>query len=141
MCSAATEVARQCLFRLGQCRIRRMHKQRFRRHHAAARAIAALRRLLSDERSLCPIRLLRRAQPLDGRDAAPGDAARWHNARPHRLVVEEHRARPALPQHAAGFGTGEPERAAERIQKRLVWIPTVQGRGSTVDAAGIGRHD
>ena len=140
MCSAATEVARQRLFRLFQCRIRRTYEQRSRGHYAAARAVAALCRLFGDERRLHTIRLLRRAQPFDCRDAASGDAARRHHARPHRLIVEEHRTRAALSQHAAGLGAGEPKRAAERVQKRLVWVPTVQGRDSTVDPAGIGRH-
>ncbi len=73
----------------------------------AVDAVAALHRLLFDERGLQWMGRLAGAEPLEREDLAPGELGdRGHAAR-LGLAVDEHRAGAALAQAAAEFGAVE----------------------------------
>ena len=81
-------------------------------------AVAALTRLLVEERLLQRMRLCGTAQPLDRRDAAPGDGADLARARIDRLAVEQHHAASALLQAAAVARALQIELVAQHVQQR-----------------------
>ena len=76
-------------------------EQRLRRHHDAVDAVAALRRLLVEERLLQRMRALGRAQPLDRRDRAARRRPERRVARLDGVAVHEHGARAAVAAAAA----------------------------------------
>ena len=59
-------------------------------------------------------------QPLDGGDRPPLALHRQGEAGEHGPAVEEHRARPALPQLAAVLGAGQAHLLPENFQERVV---------------------
>src|SRR5437016_5047831 len=78
-------------------------------HDPAVEAIAALRHLLGDEGRLQRVRLLRRAEPGQGRDPGPGRGRDRHRAGPGRRAVEVDGAGAALREPAAEMRVAEPE--------------------------------
>src|SRR3954452_20172942 len=100
MGAAAAQVAGERLADLGFARRLVRRKERRGRHDHAVDAIAALRGLLVDERTL-QLRWLRaRTQALQRRDRSLEVPDR-KQARAHGLAVEMHGARPALAEAAA----------------------------------------
>jgi hypothetical protein len=71
-----------------------------------------------DEGSLQRMQLAAGRQPLDCDDLAIAAAHGQHDARVHRLAVEEHRAHAALGVQAILFRAREPEIRAQHLQKR-----------------------
>ncbi len=61
-------------------------------------------------------------ETLDGRDAAPGRFDRQHQARQHRLAIDEHRTGAALTQLAAVFRAGQLQIFAQDFEQRLVIV-------------------
>ena len=57
---------------------------------------------------------------LDGLDAAALALEAEHEAREHRLAVDEHGAGAALAELAAVLGAGQPEVLAQDLEQRLV---------------------
>src|SRR5258706_12529328 len=103
---------------LGRSRI--ALEQLFRRHDHAVDTVAALGRLLFDERALERMRLLERAQAFDGRDLACGHGADRCDAGTHRLAVDQHSAGAALRQAAPEFRTVELKIIAQHIEQRRI---------------------
>src|SRR6185503_12731579 len=67
--SAAAKIASERLLRIGSRHVRLASKEGGAAHHHPAHAVTALRRLLGDERRLQRMRLVRRAEAFDRRDA------------------------------------------------------------------------
>src|SRR5262245_28673443 len=118
---AAAEVVLERLPNVSVGRARRPRIEEGRRlHHHAVDAVAALRRLLVDERPLHRRGLPGCSQALQ-RDhlarAHPGDGER---AGPHRFAVDQHGARAALGQPTAVLRTVQGEVVAEDVEERGV---------------------
>src|SRR5438552_9189775 len=86
-------------------------------HHPAVDAVAALRHLLLDIRRLPRVRLVRRAEALEGGDRPAARGGHRQHARAHRLAVQVHRASAALRAAAAEVGIIETEIVAQGIQQ------------------------
>src|SRR5262245_40538626 len=98
---AAAEQAIQCLNDLVLRRSRVLIEKHFSVQHRTANAVAALYRLLVDERLLYGMELVDRAQSLDRGDRP---VRRFRNRRlagPNRLPIKEDSAGPALRKAAA----------------------------------------
>ena len=126
--------------RLFAGRARLAMEQRDDAHHHAVGAVAALRRLLGDERRLHRVRPLGTAEAFGGDDAAAGSVAELHRARAHRRIVEQHRARSALAEAAAELRGVQAEVVAERVEKRHLRVPGVDRTLDAVDMELDGRH-
>ena len=109
-------------------------EQRDGRHHHAVRAIAALRGLLGDERRLNAVRLVRRAEAFDRRDACCADARHRQRARSRGLAVHQHGAGAALAQTAAELHAGKAESIAQNVEQRFVGIANLHVARFAVDA-------
>src|ERR1700704_1526385 len=86
-------------------------------HHPAVDAVAALRHLLLDIRRLQRMRLLRRAEALEGGDRLAARGGDRQHARAHRLAVKVHGASSALREAAAEVGIVEAEIVAQGVQQ------------------------
>jgi len=91
-----------------------------RRHDHAARAIAALSRLLIDEGLLQRVRLVERAEPFERGHLVSLDRAYRRHAGASSRAVDQHRAGAALRQAAAVFGAIELEIVAQHVEQRRV---------------------
>src|SRR5215510_7658772 len=87
--AAAALEARQRLAELGVGRLGVFLEHGRGGHDPAVDAIAALRHLLLDVRLLERVRLLRRAEAADRGDGLPGRDRYRHDARAHRLAVDD----------------------------------------------------
>ena len=140
MRAAPAQVPRQPRLHLFHRRMRIGLQQRFRRHHHATRAVAALRRLFRDERFLHGIGLLRRPDPFNRHDTVPCGLPDRRHAGARDLPVNQHRARAALAQTAAKLWPVQVERIAEQIEQRLLGIPGVDTDVLIVDSKLEIRH-
>jgi hypothetical protein len=76
-------------------------EQRFGRHHPAVQAVAALECLFRNERRLNRMRPSIRLQAFERDDFLPDGIRHGQLARPNRAIIDQHSARPALPDAAA----------------------------------------
>src|SRR5437764_8155421 len=102
-------------------------------HDHAVDAIAALHRLLVDERLLQRVRLRRRSETFERHEFLPRGGRHRHGAGTHGLAVEVHRARAALTQPAAEARSMHPEVIAQRIEQRHLRIVGRDGRRLAVE--------
>src|SRR5579864_8607042 len=114
-------------------------EERFRGEHHAAEAETALRGLLINEGLLQRMRLLRRAQALQGHDFGFSDGADRCNAGASGAAVQQNRAGAALTEAAAEFGAAQLEFVAEHIEQRRGRI-NIHGMGAAVDFQSYGTH-
>src|SRR5262249_14285509 len=98
---AAAEVVGERLLDLGYTRVLVLREQRNRPNDHAVEAIAALRRLLVDERLLHRGRLLRTAEALERYDFSLSHGGELGLTGMHRLVIQKHHASAALTKAAA----------------------------------------
>src|SRR6516164_1573864 len=115
---AAAEVLLQRPPDLGLARARIRVEQRLRGDGDARDAVAALGRLLGDERALERGQPPARGEAFDGGDLAPGERADRSGAALHGAAVAEHRARATLLEAAAVLRAGEAELVAQHPQER-----------------------
>src|SRR5438876_7985472 len=101
-------------------------------HHPAVDAVAALRHLLLDIRRLQRVRLVRRAEALEGGDRPAARGGDRQHARAHRLAVQVHGASSALREAAAEVGVVETEIVAQGVQQRHLRLG-VDGNAPAVD--------
>jgi hypothetical protein len=73
-------------------------------HDHAVDAIAALGRLLINERLLDQVRVLGRAEPFERRDPGVRRRNHWHDTGANRPTIHDHGARPTLGGPAAKLG-------------------------------------
>src|SRR5262249_47439489 len=98
---AAAEIARERLLDFGVGGLGIRVEQRLGADDEAVDAVAALERLLLDERLLQGMRIFRRAEAFERRDRAAADVLHLQRAGAHRLAVDEDGARAALREAAA----------------------------------------
>ena len=84
------------------------------------RAVAALRGAEIGEGFLQRMEPAVGDQPFDGRDVAAGALDAEHQAREHRLPVEQHRAGAALAELAAVLGAAQVQILTQHLEERLV---------------------
>ena len=118
--AAAADVAVEGLLDLRLGRARVLLQERDRLHHHAVDAVAALGRLLVDERLDDRVRVLLRAEPLERRDLLPGHGRDGHDAGADRLPVHVHGAGPALREPAAEARAVQVELVAQDVEQRRV---------------------
>src|ERR1700758_2736377 len=100
--------------------VRGVAQQRRRSHDPAVEAIAALRHLLGDESCLQRMRLVRRAEPGEGRKLGPGRRRYRQRAGPRRRTVDMDGARPALREPTAEMRIVEAELIAQHVEERRI---------------------
>ena len=115
---AAAEVARQRLPDRGLVGIGVVLQERGGGDQHPRRAEAALEGVPLEAALLHRVEAVAVGQPLDRRDGAAVGLHRQGEARPHRLPVEQDRARPAHPVLAAQVRAGQPEVVAEQLGER-----------------------
>ena len=103
-------------------RIARRLQERGRLHDHAVDTVAALHRLLGDERPLERMRPARGAKPLERDDLPACDRRNRHRAGANRLAVDMHRARAALAQAAAEARPVQTQIVAQCIEQRHLRI-------------------
>src|SRR5262245_165334 len=108
-------------------------------HDPAVHAVAALWHLLFDVSPLQRVRLLHRAEPLDGSDRLALHRGERHHTGAHRLAVEMHGTGTALREPAAEMGVVELEIVAQGVQERHVRLGVDRYR-LAVDNELDGRH-
>jgi hypothetical protein len=140
MRSAPAQVAGQRALGIVARRMRLSVEQRDGAHDHAGNAVPALRRLLRDERDLHRMRQVAGADALDRRDRLPCDAADLDAAGARGFAVDQHGARPALPDAAAVLGAGEAKTIAQHEQQRLGAVAHVQRARAAVHVQGHGWH-
>src|SRR6185503_7274829 len=130
--AAAAEVAGKRVADGGLVRRGVMREQRGRRDDHAAGAVAALHRVLRDERLLHGVKVVALSQPLDRRDLALDRLPRGHEARRNGSAVHDDVARAALAAAAAEARPGQAEIIAEHAKERSArrWVHAV---GCAVD--------
>ena len=89
-----------------------------RQHQKAGRAEAALQAVMLHEGALQRIELVAVRQAFDGADLLAVRLHREHQARAHRLAVDEHRAGAADAVLAADMRAGLPAILADRVGQR-----------------------
>src|SRR5215471_18512976 len=97
-------------------------------HDHAAGAVAALRHLLLDERSLHRMRLRYRSKSLKGCDRPPLRARDCQLAGWGGAAIHHHRAGAALAEPATELGGGEAE-AAQDVEERLIGVRRLDRAG------------
>ena len=115
---AAADVAGQLLAHLALVGVGLVAQQRERRHHEAGRAEPALEGELSMNACWSGCSVSPSARPSIVVDVAAVGLHREHEARAHRLAVDEHRARAAHAVLAAEVGAGELELLAQEVGER-----------------------
>ena len=88
-------------------------------HQEARRAVAALQPVMRDERLLQRMQLAAVRQPLHGAYLLALRLHREHQARAHRLAVDDHRAGAADAVLAADMRAGLPAIVADGVDQRL----------------------
>ena len=78
-----------------------------------------------------------RSQPFDGDDPAADRSGGEHQAGAHQLVVDQHRARPALPLLARALGRGQAEPLAQDVEQALAGERVVDRHRSAVHVEAI----
>ncbi len=116
--SAATQVAVESVAHLALAGVGVALQQRGGRDQDARNAVAALHRLLGDERRLQPMRLVRCAEPLHGHDILAGGSPQRGVAGGHRLTVDQHIAGAALVGAAAEMRRHQTQGAAQHAEQR-----------------------
>src|SRR5262245_59659357 len=109
-------------------------------HDPAVDAVAALRHLLLDVRLLERVRLLGRAEAVDGGDALSRRGRYRHDARANRLALQMDRARAALREAATEMRVVQREIVAQGVQERHVRIDVDRDRLAVDDELDRG-HD
>ena len=107
------------------CVVRRRRvffQQRLRAHDHSGDAIAALRRLLVDERTLQRARVLVVPSPSTVLILRPAQHRDRRQAGKNRFAVDHHRARAALAQPAAELGAVHRQMIAQHIEQRRIRI-------------------
>src|SRR5579862_6832256 len=120
--AATAEVRRHVAANLGVARRGIRVEQRLRAHDHAGDAIAALRRLLVEERALQRIRIVHAAQRLDRANRAPAEHRDRRDAREHSLAVDDDRARAALTEAAAELRAVQLQMVPQHVKKRRIGI-------------------
>src|SRR6185436_17452624 len=123
--AAATDVAVHGRVDVRIGRLADARKQAHRRHDLPRLAVAALNDIEPLPGRANSVGNAAR-DCLDGDDFLAGGVARGHRARPHRLTVDVHRARPALRTPASVFGAGQIELVAQDPQYRHVGIDAAE---------------
>src|SRR5882757_342356 len=139
MRAAAAEVAVECLPDLAVGRRRISLQQRRRAHQDAGNAIAALQRLLGDERALQWVWLFGGAKALDRGDILVRHRPERHIAGRHRAVPHDDITGAALAGAAAEMRPGHAELCAQNIQQRSIGIG-VDLRLRAIEAKSNARH-
>src|SRR5438270_3200488 len=108
--------------------MRMLVEERLRGDQEPWRAITALRGAEVSERLLKWVQPVVGREAFDGHDIASAAVDAEHQARQHRLAIEEHRARAALSEFAAVLGACEIQILAQDLEQRLVRIERDLGR-------------
>ena len=117
---AAADIARDRLDDVLAGRASGVLQQRMRGQDHAGRAIAALQAVGFAERILEHAEFARRRrEAFDGRDLVAVGLHREHQAGPHRLAIEQHRAGAADAVLAAGMGADQEQILAHGVEQRL----------------------
>src|SRR5215217_8660370 len=132
MGAAAAEIGGKRRAHVVLLRLRVALKQIGRGHDHPVDAIAALCRLLLDKGGLQRVRLLPRAETLDGGDLVLIEEPDRHHAGAHGRAVDEYRAGAALRQPATELGTVKFEIVAEHVKQRRIRL-SVDRAGGAVD--------
>src|SRR5262245_47745089 len=119
---ATAEIARNAVANLLLARLRILGEEGGGGHEDAGDAEAALGHAVPDEGVLQRVEDPVVAQALDGGDSAPAGLHGEHEAARHRLAVEVHGARAAVPGAAAFLGPGQAEVLAKRVEQGLVGL-------------------
>src|SRR5262245_10843896 len=122
MGAAAAEIGRQRRAHIRRVRLRIAVEQLLGGHDHAIGTVAALRRLLLDERRLQWMRVRDRAETFAGGDLARRDRADRGDAGARGLAVDQHGAGAALRQSAAELGAVELEIVAQHVEQRRVGL-------------------
>jgi len=117
---AAAQIAGERIADLIPRRMWMLVEQRLRGHQDARRAIAALRGAEIRERFLQRMQSSIRDEPFHGHHASPVTLDAEHEAREHRLIVEQHGAGAALPELAAMFRAAQVQVFTEHLEERFV---------------------
>src|SRR5262249_2700064 len=115
---AATEIAGKLLAQRGALEDDAVIGQRDGGEQEARRAVPALERMRVPEYLLHRVQLAAPCKTLDGRDGMAVHLGREHEARLHRLAVEQHRARAADALLAPDVGTVELELVAKEVDEQ-----------------------
>src|SRR6266850_6607460 len=115
--AAAAEVARHPLADVVVVRRLPLVEQRDGGEDLTRGAIAALERVLLEERELHRVQLAAPRQALDGGDAGAVQLRDELQAGVHPLAVDDHGASPALPQVAALLGAGEAQVLPQGVEQ------------------------
>src|SRR5262249_44509754 len=120
--AAAADVPAQVIADLVLGRGGVLAEQALHGHDHAPRAVAALERLVLQERLLDTVQLAVLGQPLDRRDLPVLDVAGQHETGADRLAVEQHRARAAHADATALQGPAQAQIVAQHVEERLVGL-------------------
>src|SRR5579872_112729 len=118
---AAAKVARNCVSDLFRVEPFAALDERRGRHQETGRAVAALCGTAFRECLLYGMQLVVFRQSLDGTHAVALRLDAEHKTTEHRLVVNEHAARPAVAHFATVLGTRQLEIFPQDFEQRLVW--------------------
>lgn len=140
MSSAATEIAGQTLLHLVHAGEGVLGEQGLRCHDHAVRAVAALRGLFGDERSLHRIGFFGRAEAFEGGDALAFDRVDRRGAGAHGLAVEDDSAGSALGEAAAELRSVEPKGVSQDVEQWLRGVPGIYRCRVAVQLKSIRRH-
>src|SRR5499425_2537 len=119
---APTEITRDAVADLLLARLRILGEEGGGGHEDTGDAEAALGHAVPDEGVLQRMEDPVVAQALDGGDRAPAGLHGEHETARHRLAVEVHGARAAVPGAAAFLGPGQAEVLAKRVEQGLVGL-------------------
>src|SRR4051794_35621747 len=120
-------------------RVRVALEQIGRGHDHAVDAIAALRRLLFDEGGLQRMRILDRAETLNGRDLGLAEPPDRRHAGSRGDAVDQYRAGAALREPAAELGAVKLEIVAQNVKQRSVRLG-IDRAGTAVDLQADGHR-
>src|SRR5262249_14539598 len=112
------EIARKRATNLLVVGMRIAVEQSSKREDLARRAVAALERVVRDERLLDGIECVSLRQSLDGRHGASLTFHRQREAAVDRLAVEQYRAGATISHLTAGLRPGQPQVLAQSVEQR-----------------------
>ena len=101
---------------------RHLAEHAHRRAELARRAVAALERVVLDERLLQRVQIVPVGQTFDGDDLGPLERDGQRQARVGAAAVDQHRAGTALAVRAAVLGAGQVEVLAQEVEQRRAGV-------------------